>query len=538
MSAKLEFEMKQAMGRKMKQRFCRHNNRASAGVSTLHAVMRKFALDRSGAIIVIFALCLPILIGAAGLVADVGFWYLEKRRLQEAADTGAVAAASEFSKSDQSDDQTLLNNAAAAAINKTAYDDAAVDVNNPPESGFFTTGDGYSQSDGFIEVVITRPYTPYFAAILGLDSINISARAVAKIGNIILSDGTNCILALGGDGYANPAIYANGGPELHLAGCGLHANGDPGEECVDIGQNVSIAAGCITATCEMSSKTENNYVEGTLPDPYDPDIHKGIYTECGQPEDNNGDHVYDPFEHLRYDDTIKDIACDEAFNVVAWNLPGENGFFRRLIDFASIFSPIGKARADHLTDGEEGAITVQPGSYCNLGAISDKLILEPGVYFLQGDTTFNGDLQGENVIFIMIGDGAEISTHADAQIHLKAPTPEYLAAPGNIDTNYFEYLTDAPSWRGMLIHNATEDGNNCNTINGSSATSFVGALYFPHSCVKINGNSDVAPNEGCMMLIADNIKVTGTTAMSNEGCETIFDSEFGVLKTETAGLVE
>ena len=52
-----------------------------------------FTHDRSGSIAVMTALALPALIGVTGLGVEVSYWYLTQRSMQNAADSAAVAAA-------------------------------------------------------------------------------------------------------------------------------------------------------------------------------------------------------------------------------------------------------------------------------------------------------------------------------------------------------------------------------------------------------------------------------------------------------------
>jgi hypothetical protein len=54
------------------------------------------ARDSRGAVLVIAALTLPVLIGVGGMVVDVGNWFSHKRHLQVQADAGALAAAGKF----------------------------------------------------------------------------------------------------------------------------------------------------------------------------------------------------------------------------------------------------------------------------------------------------------------------------------------------------------------------------------------------------------------------------------------------------------
>jgi len=55
--------------------------------------LRAFAADRRGTTMILVALCLPVLVGAMGLSAEVSYWYLRQRAMQNAADAAAIAAA-------------------------------------------------------------------------------------------------------------------------------------------------------------------------------------------------------------------------------------------------------------------------------------------------------------------------------------------------------------------------------------------------------------------------------------------------------------
>jgi Flp pilus assembly protein TadG len=55
--------------------------------------LRAFRKDESGASLVIVGLTLPVLIGAMGLAAEVSYWQLHHRAMQNAADAAVIAAA-------------------------------------------------------------------------------------------------------------------------------------------------------------------------------------------------------------------------------------------------------------------------------------------------------------------------------------------------------------------------------------------------------------------------------------------------------------
>ena len=52
-----------------------------------------YIIDRTGSIIPMTALMLPLIVGMTGFGVDVSMWMMNKRDLQSAADAAAIAAA-------------------------------------------------------------------------------------------------------------------------------------------------------------------------------------------------------------------------------------------------------------------------------------------------------------------------------------------------------------------------------------------------------------------------------------------------------------
>ena len=61
--------------------------------------LTKLWRDRMGGVFVYAAIAAPVLIGAAGLSVDIGLWYANKRLIQSAVDSAALAGALEFRRS-------------------------------------------------------------------------------------------------------------------------------------------------------------------------------------------------------------------------------------------------------------------------------------------------------------------------------------------------------------------------------------------------------------------------------------------------------
>ena len=55
--------------------------------------LRGFSGDRSGVVVVLVALALPVLAGGMGLAAESPYWYVHQRGMQNAADAAAIAVA-------------------------------------------------------------------------------------------------------------------------------------------------------------------------------------------------------------------------------------------------------------------------------------------------------------------------------------------------------------------------------------------------------------------------------------------------------------
>jgi Flp pilus assembly protein TadG len=54
---------------------------------------RGFSGDRSGIVVVLVALAMPVLVGTMRLAAEASYWYVHQRGMQNAADAAAIAAA-------------------------------------------------------------------------------------------------------------------------------------------------------------------------------------------------------------------------------------------------------------------------------------------------------------------------------------------------------------------------------------------------------------------------------------------------------------
>ncbi len=169
------------------------------------------ARNRSGQTIVVTAVLLPALLAVTGLVVDGGLVYQVKRRMQTAADAGAIGAAQEMWRGGSG---TVVVSAARsdAALNGFVHDsNATVEVNRPPLAGPRST-------DGrFVEVIVRRSVPTTFLRVINRNSTEVAARAVA--GLINSADG--CVMSL--DPSERGALTVQGTSAL-WADCAVYVN--------------------------------------------------------------------------------------------------------------------------------------------------------------------------------------------------------------------------------------------------------------------------------------------------------------------------
>lgn len=180
-------------------------------------VMKKLNLkDESGQAMILTLLCMTILLGFVGFAADVGVMFHTKRNMQIAADSAAIAGASELNY--LAIDNTTIEAVGQAAAAQDGVVDGTngdvVDVHQTPLYGAFAGNSNY------VEAIVTQNQPTFFARLFNLLSINVAARAVAT-----MDPGQNCIYALGSTGSD---IAVNGTFNVSVPNCSIFDDsGDP-----------------------------------------------------------------------------------------------------------------------------------------------------------------------------------------------------------------------------------------------------------------------------------------------------------------------
>jgi Flp pilus assembly protein TadG len=179
----------------------------------LQRTLDGFFHDRSGVVVILVALAAPVLIGTMGLAADVSYWYMHKRSMQNAADVAAIAAAS-----------TTSNYAAEAkaVAAQLGFKDGSgnIKVTAVPTN---TAGCPANQNCYTVTVSDTAP--SFFSQVINYTG-NSSTKGVTAISaSSVATSGPAypyCILAL--NGQVSNDFTTNGSPKADLAGCNIMAN--------------------------------------------------------------------------------------------------------------------------------------------------------------------------------------------------------------------------------------------------------------------------------------------------------------------------
>jgi hypothetical protein len=208
----------------------------------LHEKLRVFIRlwrNKRGSTLVIAAAAMPVLIGVAGLGADAGLWYVNKRVAQTQADAAAVSGAFERAKFSPG---TVTEAARKEAIRNGFQNTAPnqLTILNPPTSGP-NAGDIKA-----VEVILTARQPLLFAKLF-LDEVLVRTRAVAAV----QTTGTACVLAL--DPTASSALTSSGSSIVNMPGCVMAANSSS-STAIDIGGSTQVTA--------ESLWTVGNYTQG------------------------------------------------------------------------------------------------------------------------------------------------------------------------------------------------------------------------------------------------------------------------------------
>jgi hypothetical protein len=245
------------------------------------AMIKAILSDTRGGAALVMALAMPIFAGGLGFGAEAGLWYFNQRKLQNAADVAAYAAATELRAGKA---MTQLVSAAEQAATQTGFraQRGTVATNWPPASG------GFAADFDAVEVTVEERLPRLFTAIFGEGDVVLSGRAVARISGGV----PTCVLAL--HPTVAGAVTFSGSTDTILVGCNVHSNSIAGGSAIvtgsaDVQADCLSAAGTINVTANLSlTNCVAPYEHAdVVPDPYAALAPPTVPVNCANSPNNN-----------------------------------------------------------------------------------------------------------------------------------------------------------------------------------------------------------------------------------------------------------
>lgn len=209
---------------------------------------RRLAGDRRGAMAMVVALSMPVLIGGVGMTSDVIQWSYMKRAMQRQADSGALAGAFALAQRREVADTVTADLARNSNFTLTE----APQIENAPAAG------PYAGNLRAVRVVLSTNVRLPFVGYIMQRAILIPAEATAAV----VAKGQFCVLALETGNVTG--ITMNGNTTLNL-GCGLMSNAPPSDSVTAGGSSV-VNASPVAAVGGVPPS--GNYATGTQLIPY------------------------------------------------------------------------------------------------------------------------------------------------------------------------------------------------------------------------------------------------------------------------------
>src|SRR5262249_19014495 len=134
----------------------------SRGRRTQRSSCMKFRRFESGQVFVLAAFGLVVILAFTALASDLGYFQSQRRKMQTAADTDAMAGEPEVIACNTANVSSAAKNDATLNGFTDGSNNVTVSVNNPPTSG------SYSGSARSVEVIISQVQPTYFLRAVGI----------------------------------------------------------------------------------------------------------------------------------------------------------------------------------------------------------------------------------------------------------------------------------------------------------------------------------------------------------------------------------
>src|SRR5437899_5293600 len=197
----------------------------------LRAIRRR-ASSETGNVAIMFALAMPLVVGAGALGVETNYQYIQQTHLQVAADAAAYVGALD-NRASATSSVVTADATAIATSNGWSSTAGTIQVNTPP-----TTGP--NQVPAATEVVLSQNVPRFFTAYFNRQPMVIHARAVA----IYTTAANACILAL--SKTASQAVNVHGNTAVTLVSCDVMAN-SIASDAVNVWGSAALSTDCVVS---------------------------------------------------------------------------------------------------------------------------------------------------------------------------------------------------------------------------------------------------------------------------------------------------
>ena len=427
--------------------------------------IRELKRDQRGAVAVVVALSLVVILGVAALAVDASFLYSLRAQLQATADSAALAGASQLPDDDETTEAAVLyaGKNMPSATHGTVL--AAADVTLGRWDDETRTFDSAGVPVNAVQVVARRAETNdnaaelYFARVLGFHETDVNTAAVAWNGG---RGDEFCILSL--EPSDAGAFTASGTTDLDLGECGIGVTSAHATQAFKLPGTVAITAGLI---CVDGGDDQGGSVT-LIPGP------EILETGCTPPED--------PLADLP---TPTVGSCDFGTDVTPYSFSGSG------VPVAALLPGVYCGGIEF--SGSNLDVTFEPGIYILAGG---------GMKFSGGNNTYTGD----GLMFYNTDSAGY--TYGDIDFS------------GDSTVNFTAALTG--TYQGVLFFQDPSPASAASGVKfkvaGTVTANLDGVIYFPDHLVQYSGTVTLG-NPCGPKIVSRWVDFNGTDAsFGGEGC--------------------
>jgi Flp pilus assembly protein TadG len=428
-------------------------------LSLIRAALRRLARGRgrrdSGAVSPVFALMLVPILGGLGMATEASSWYLTQRAMQNAADTAAIAAATNNSGATNANGCTVVGDfcfEAKAAAGRLGYANGVSNVTVTPV--YMTNGCPGSLTECYKVTIIKNVPLSLLQVVgyTGTPGVTVSGAAHAQQIQVVSIARPKIPIGfcMGGLEQKVTNFTIDGGSNVDFGGCNVFSNG--------------------SMKCN-GANSDNGMPSSSAKDT----------TNCGVDPLPNQGLITDPFSNLHSSIPTGLTCSTTAINKITdWSKPVEI--------CSSTPAPTG---ITNITQAKAELIVFNTSLNLNNTTL---------------ETTGSGSL---TIIFSGTTLTATKQTPAINQSPTGAGTID-IAAPNSGDFKGVAIMDDST---------LTGSGNDMDwNYSGNNPTLKVqGLIYLPNAAFQISGAIDLHSNGlSCVGVIAQTIRVSGTGSLFNE----------------------